>query len=112
MSEIIKLNKEINGKTKNGVEYKVNNLEINNSMSRLFGTLTIKKESKDFYIDFSNESETEWNFQKIDHYDENPVEDKFTDALDDFCIRHTNESIVAKIDKNQNMVIERTINIE
>lgn len=53
MPKIKKLKKEIVGKTKNGTEYKVKNLEFNNNDSMLFKTMEIKEKKASFLFDFT-----------------------------------------------------------
>ena len=94
----IKINKEINGKTENGIEYKVTNLSFFNDTNTLFGSITIKEKSKKFYIDLENTDETKYDFQ------DNDVEDEFSNALADFNDLHiTIEIPKNEKDKKENM---------
>jgi hypothetical protein len=105
MPVIKKLKKEIDGITKYGDNYKVKNLKFNDR-DLLFGTIIINGEYYNFTIDFTNEEKTEYKFNYA-YYRTSQL----NDCIRDFYEKHITQFKINKLDKNENIIIERIIKI-
>lgn len=106
ISKIIEINKKIIGATEKGTEYIVKNLKFNRKKQMLFGSISINKETKKFYVDFKRDK-TEWDLVE----DENNTLDELDDALYDFISNHITEINHSKINKDKNINMEMIIKI-
>ncbi len=112
MVVIKKLKKEITGTTKYGDNYKVKNLKFNYRNLVLFGIIMINGEyynftvDYNFTIDFTNEEEPEYSFNYA-YYRTSQL----NDCIRDFYENHITQFKTIKLDKNGNIIIEKTIKI-
>ncbi len=83
MTERTIVKKEIHGKTKDGVKYKVKNIELDGNNPIIYGTMEIGKKEKNFQLDMSEEVIANYKFEgnKDD-------EDLFDSAFDNFFYHH------------------------
>lgn len=110
MGKTVKIKKEINGKTFNDIKYKVDQLEIDDTYPILFGKITINEEIKYFQFNFTNSEDTDY-FLDGGQYDNKIKDEVFEDALDDLYENHIFEIRKNKVNKDKNVVIEKTIKI-
>lgn len=85
MDEKTIVNKEVHGKTKDGVKYKVKNIELDGNTPIIYGTMEICKKEKKFQIDMSEDHISKYKFEN------NTDEDLFNSAFNDFFQHHVIE---------------------